>query len=40
VKTHDGAVVFPPRPDLALHPDDRIVVMGSPARLADALSSV
>jgi voltage-gated potassium channel len=38
VKTHDGAVVFPPRPEQVLHPDDRIVVMGSPIRLADALA--
>ena len=37
IKTHEGAVVFPPRPDHVLHAEDRIVVMGSPVRLAEVL---
>ncbi len=35
IRTHEGAVVFPPRADHPLHPEDRIVVMGSPARLTE-----
>jgi len=37
IKTHEGAVLFPPRADHVLHRDDRVVVMGSPVELARLL---
>lgn len=39
IKTHEGAVVFPPRPEHPLHHGDRIVVMGSPARLSEVFGT-
>lgn len=36
IKTADGTIVFPPRPDYVLGPDDRVVVMGKPDQLAHA----
>jgi voltage-gated potassium channel len=38
IKTHEGAVVFPPKAEHVLHRDDRVVVMGSPSELAASLT--